>query len=409
MSSGRAVQKRVLAVLFGTLLLDMIGVGMIFPILPAIFTDASSPYFMLEGFTSDMQFFLAGALTALFSAVQFIVAPVMGELSDVYGRKKLLAFGIAIFAFSQLVFGFAIAIMSLPLLFLSRAISGLGAANFSIAQAAIADVTPPEDRAKNFGLVGAAFGLGFILGPLLGGLISDFSASAIAPFLVAGALGILNLLFVTLLFPETRRALQKEHRQFDVWRGIHNIRAAAQDVDARPIYIANFLSQTGFAFFTSFIGILLVVKFSFSPGMVGAFFAVVGVWIAVTQGIILRLVLDRFRDKVILKWGLMLLAFSSASYAFLPSTLSLYAVMPVVAIGQGLAIATITALVSKGVSESKQGVALGINGSILALSNGIGPVLAGIGSGLMGLSAPFIIGGVLILSAAWVVGIRAHL
>jgi len=89
------MRKRVLAVLFGTLLIDMIGVGMIFPILPAIFTDASSPYFMLAGYSVDMQYFMAGALTAIFSVMQFIMAPILGELSDVFGRKKLLALGIA--------------------------------------------------------------------------------------------------------------------------------------------------------------------------------------------------------------------------------------------------------------------------------------------------------------------------
>lgn len=399
------MQKRVLAVLFGTLLLDMIGVGMIFPVLPAIFTDSTSPYFMLQGYSVEMQFFMAGVLTALFSVVQFIVAPLLGELSDVYGRKRLLTIGIAVFALSQLVFGFAIAVMSLPLLFISRAISGLGAANFSIAQAAIADVTPPQDRAKNFGLVGAAFGIGFILGPLLGGVISDLSASATAPFWVAGALGIINLVFVTWFLPETRKVSAEERHRFDVWRGLHNVRSAITDVDARPVYLTNFLSQAGFAFFTTFIGILLVVKFDFTPGMVGAFFAVVGIWVAITQAVILRLVLDRFKDKTILRWGLVMLAFSSASYAFLPNVVALYAVMPLVAIGQGLAIATITALVSKGVSESKQGVALGINGSILALANGVGPVLAGAGSGFLGISAPFVIGGILILMS-WFVVIR---
>lgn len=399
------MQKRVLAVLFGTLLIDMIGVGMIFPILPAIFTDSHSPYFMLQGFSVDMQYILAGVLMAIFSVVQFIMAPILGELSDIYGRKKLLTLGIAIFAISQLIFGFAIAIMSLPLLFVSRAISGLGAANFSIAQAAIADVTEPKDRAKNFGLIGAAFGIGFILGPLLGGLISDLSASATMPFWIAGVLGIVNLVFISWFLPETRRTSAHERNTFDIWRGLHNIRAALIDKDARPVYLANFLSQSGFAFFTSFIGILLVVTFGFTPGMVGAFFAVVGIWVAITQGVILRLVLDRFRDRTILGWGLVILAFSSAAYAFLPSVISLYAVMPFVAIGQGLTIATLTALVSKGVSEEKQGVALGINGSILALSNGVAPVLAGVGSSLLGISAPFIVGGLLILSG-WVVVTR---
>ena len=176
----------------------MIGVGMIIPIIPIIFTDPTSPSFLLSGYTTGEQYLFAGLLTALFGLMQFLGAPLLGELSDVYGRKKLLILGVGVLAVSQLLFGFGIEIGSLTLLFFSRAIAGLAGANFSIAQASIADITEPKDRAKNFGLIGAAFGIGFILGPTLGGLLSHTFNNAAVPFWIASLLGIGNVLFVSL-------------------------------------------------------------------------------------------------------------------------------------------------------------------------------------------------------------------
>lgn len=168
------MRQKPLLVLFITLLIDMIGIGMIIPIIPILFTDPTSPSFLLAGYSRDAQYLLAGLLTAVFGLMQFLGAPILGELSDVYGRKRLLILGVGVLAISQLLFGFGVEIGSLWLLFISRAVAGLAGANFSVAQASIADVTDPKDRAKNFGLIGAAFGIGFILGPILGGGCSAY-------------------------------------------------------------------------------------------------------------------------------------------------------------------------------------------------------------------------------------------
>ncbi len=251
------MQKRTLPILFTTLLIDMIGVGMLIPLIPVLFTDPSSPAFILHEYSKFAQYLIAGLMTAMFGLMQFIAAPVFGELSDIYGRKRLLTLGIGFLACAQFLFGFGVEITSLWLLFASRALAGLSAGNFSIAQASIADVTEPGDRAKNFGLIGAAFGVGFIIGPVLSGFIVHLTGSAAAPFWFAGLLGVLNVISVTLFLPETRKNIVRDHSSH-LLKGVENILAAARDVDLRPVYFASFLYYSGIAFVFSFTGVYLV-------------------------------------------------------------------------------------------------------------------------------------------------------
>ena len=393
------MKKKTLRVLFFTLMLDMIGLGMVIPIIPIIFTDPSSPSFLLEGYSTQGQYIVSGVITALFGIILFFAAPLLGELSDVYGRKRLLMVGVGVLAFSQLLFGLGIEIGSLTLLFVSRAVAGLAGANFSIAQASIADVSEPHERAKNFGLIGAAFGIGFILGPVLGGWIAAATHSAAAPFWFSGMLGIVNTLLVMFFLPETRQTSATEWKRFHLLRGIDNIRAAFRDKDASPVYVASFLYISGFSFFTSFIGILLVSRFGQSEAEIGSFFGFVGVWIIVTQTVILRILSKRYTERTILRISLACLAGAIALYPLAPSVFWVFLLAPLTSIPNGLSMANMSALVSKSVSVDKQGAALGINGSLGALSSGIVPLLAGFGSGFLGISAPFFVGGLLVAAA----------
>ncbi len=394
-------QKRILPVLFGTLLLDTIGFGMVLPILPILFTDPTSASFMLAGYSHGMQLFLAGAIVSVFGFTQFLAAPLLGELSDVYGRKRLLTIGIAVLALSQLMFGFGVEIASLPLLFISRIIAGFAAANISIAQATIADISAPEDRAKNFGLIGAAFGMGFIIGPLLSGWIAGLSGNPAIPFWVASALGLLNVVFVSLFLTETRVRSKAAHR-FTLLKGLHNIRAALTDKDARPLYLTNFLYLSGFSFFTSFVGILLVSSYGFTETTVGTFFALVGVFIMITQLVFLRVLTKIYSERQILKGSILMAAVVVALYPFMSDPRLVYLLIPLLAIPQGLTMANLTALISKGVSAERQGAALGINSSLLAFATGIVPLVAGVGTGLLGIQVAFI-GGGLLMAGSWAI------
>jgi len=334
--------------------------------------------------------------------MQFLAAPILGELSDVYGRKKLLTVGVALLALSNIAFGFGVQMASLWILFGSRIVAGFAGANFSIAQASIADISTPENRAKNFGIIGAAFGIGFILGPLLGGLVAATFSFSAAPFWFAGALGALNVLFIWVMLPETRVVSEKVKARFDIFKGLKNIRAAAKDKDASPVYVTSFLYMSGFAFFTSFIGILLAVQHGYTEAGVGIFFAVVGVCIAFTQLVILGRVTKKYTEKKILLFGFPIVAAVIFLYPFVQGNFILFLLIPVMAVPQGLAFANISSLVSKSVSPDKQGAALGINGSLMALAQGIVPLVAGIGTGIIGLASPFIAGSTLMM-IAWFV------
>lgn len=394
--------RRILTVLFCTLLLDMVGVGMLIPIIPSLFTDATSPSFLLDGFSVTEQFLVAGLITAVYSLTQLIAAPILGELSDMFGRKKLLTLGVGMLALSQLLFAVGIALTSIAVLIFARALGGIAGANFSIAQAVIADVTPPEKRAQNFGLIGAAFGVGFVLGPLLGGVLAGATGNPAVPFIFAGVLGIFNVLSITWFLPETNHHRAPKGK-VSMFKAGHNIIAAFKDKDVRPIYAVSFLVMMGFGLYTSFSSIYLTERFSFSESAVGTYFAVVGIWIIVSQLVLVRYLAARYSSRTLLLLAAPILSLCIFLYPFIPSVLLLYIIIPFIAASFGLISTAIPALVSQGADKDKQGAALGINGSLQALSQGTAPLLAGLGAGFFNISLPFFAGTVLILLAFFIV------
>ncbi len=395
-------QPRVLPVLFATLLLDMIGFGMVIPILPILLTDPSSPAFLLDGYSQGMQFLMAGVLMALWGVTQFISAPIAGELSDRFGRKRLLIVGVGVLAASQVLFGIGVEIESIGLLFFARAIAGIAAGNAAIAQATIADVTAPQDRAKNFGLIGAAFGIGFILGPLLSGWIAGFTDDPAMPFWVAGALGTLNVLFVGLFLRETNTRAAAARTAFTIWKGARNIAAAVRDVDTRTLYAASFLYLLGFGFLPPFYGVFLVNELGFNATQVGMAFAAVGLCVTFAQLVVLRLLTTRFSERAILRVSMLTVAASMVVFSFMPTWWLVIALIPFTSIPQGLTMANMPALISRAVPRERQGVALGINGSLMALGAALAPAIGGVGAAVLDIHTPFVLGGACIF-AAWAV------
>ncbi len=251
-----------LPVIFLTVFVDLIGFGLLIPVIPLLLANPRSEYFLLPpDFTVQQGYILLGFLTAIYPLGQFFATPILGELSDKFGRKPVIVLSLIGTCISYLIFAFGVVTKNLPLLFLSRGFAGIFGGNISVNQAAIADFTPPKDRVKNFGLIGAAFGLGFILGPYIGGKLSDPSIysgfSAVTPFLFAAALSFVNVLSVLLFFPETN-VLKNLEKKINWGRSILNIVHAYGMRKLRPLFATNFFFQAGFTFFTTFFSVFLI-------------------------------------------------------------------------------------------------------------------------------------------------------
>jgi DHA1 family tetracycline resistance protein-like MFS transporter len=303
---------------------------------------------------------------------------------------------------AQLLFAVGISFGSLIILFLSRVLAGIAGANFSIAQAVIADITPPEKRAQNFGIIGAAFGMGFILGPILGGYLSGITGDPATPFIFAGILGVINVLSISLLLPETHFvwSVAKKIKLSTAW---HNIVLAYRDKEVRPLYAVSFLTMLGFGFFTAFTAVFLADRFSFPEKEIGIYFGIVGLWIVFAQVFVVRVLSNKYEGKKLLLWALPILAGAILVHPFMQSSYLLYLALPFIAISFGLFNANLPALISRTAPSDKQGATLGINGSLQALSQAIAPLAAGVFSGVLGLTTSFFVGGGLILAAFLVI------
>lgn len=390
--------------LFFTILLDMIGYGILIPVLPMLLAEPDSPHYLLpEGFTADQGLILYGILVAMFSIGSFFAAPIIGQLSDHVGRKKMLLLSVFGTALGHAVFAIGIATRNLPLLFIARLADGLTGGNIAVAQAAIADATRPEDRAKNFGLIGAAFGLGFIIGPFLGGKLADPSVlpwfDATVPFWFASLLAIANVFFIWTMLPETRKKVSGKIAV--VWsRSLANVAQAFRHPALRALYTTQFLYQAGFAFYTTFAAVFFAVRFGFTEGEIGNYFAYVGLWIVFTQGVVTRFLAPRFAERTILRVSIAAAALAILAVSAISDAELLYVIAPFLAIANGLSLANLTSLLSRSAGPEVQGEVLGIGASVSALAISIPPLLAGFIAAAIAPEAPLpIASGCLFLSA----------
>ena len=375
------MHNRALATLFFTIFLDMVGVGILIPVIPVLFADPTSPHYLFLGGGEPLVGYVRlGFMFALYSFGQFIGSPIIGQFSDKFGRKKLLIFSVLGTAVGHALFAFAIGWKSIPLLLLTRLFTGVTTGNVVVAQAAIADITPPERRAANFGLIGAAFGLGFIVGPFIGGRLADTGLvswfTAATPFWFAALLSVLNFLFIVTMFKETNRSKKAEH-PIDWGRSVKNIIHALNLKALRPLFLTGFLFNTGFSFYMTFVSVFLFFRFGWSEVSLGNYFAYIGLWIIFTQGIVTRLAAKRWGENQILAKSLIGAGFCILAILLAQQPSWLYFIVPFFAVCIGLTGANLVALISRSAGASIQGEILGINGSLTALAMIVPPLLAG--------------------------------
>lgn len=399
-------QSRPLLTILFTVFIDLLGFGILIPVIPHLLANPHSPFFMLPaGLTVKQGYILLGFLTAAFPLFQFLAAPILGQLSDRYGRRRLLAISIFGTCLSYVIFALGIHWRSIWLLFAGRILDGITGGNIAIAQAAIADITRPEDRAKNFGLMGAAFGIGFVLGPYIGGKLSDPSViswfDATTPFWFAAILSLLNALSIKFFFPETRTSLVSKIK-IEWTRSFHNILNAYKFRGFRTLFATSFLISAGFAFFVSFFSVYLINKFGFTQGNIGDFFAYIGIWIAITQAVITRALAKKFKEYQILRISIMGISLGVISFFAPTVSWGIYLVAPILAISNGLTMANLTGLISRTAAADVQGEILGIQSSIQAFAQSVPPMLSGYIAANISPDAPIFVSSMTILFAGFV-------
>ena len=366
---------------FCTIFFDFLGFGILIPVIPLLLADPTSSYYMLPlGYSAKTGFILLGLLTATFPLGQFLTTPLFGQWSDKWGRKKLLALSTLGSAVSYVLFAWGIMIGNIPLLFISRFFDGLTGGNIAIAQAIITDITSSHKKTNGFGILGAAFGLGFILGPFFGGYMSDQSLvswfNASTPFLMAGVLAALNTLFVLWVLPETH--LQNlTQKKINLSQSFSNIKKVLKNHHLRPLYASAFFFHSGFAFFTTFISVFLINRFSFTQIHIGNFFAFVGIWVAISQIALIRIISKYLKPISMMQIGMMGVTVMLCAY-FIPDTSTgLYMIVPLFALFFSLVQTNMLTLISNSVPNDIQGEILGINASVVALSQALPAIASG--------------------------------
>lgn len=388
-------KKAAIGFIFITLMIDVTGLGLIIPVLPQLIEQ------LIHGTVSQASKY-GGWLTAMYAIMQFLFSPIIGGLSDKFGRRPVLLFSLFGFALDYLFLSFA---PTIGWLFVGRAIAGITGASFTTATAYIADISTDENRAQNFGMIGAAFGVGFIIGPVVGGLLGSFGPRV--PFMVAAGLSFLNCIYGYFILPES---LPKEHRREFSWKtaipGLSLIKL--KDYPALGgliisyflIYVASHAVQSNWSFFT-------IEKFHWDTKMIGISLGVVGLLVGLVQGGLIRFVNPWLGNEKSVYTGLLLYSIGLFLFAFASQSWMMFVFLIPYCLG-GIAGPALQSIISVSVPANQQGELQGALTSLVSVTAMIGPpLMTGLFSYYTRPNAPvhfsgaaFFCGGVLMLISA---------
>ncbi len=361
-----------------TVFIDSLGFGLVFPIFSALIMNPDQSILSPETSLS-MRGWLYGLLVSAFCVGQFFGGPILGALSDRLGRKKILLLSIWLGVVTYVLAGFAIAMGSVMLLLISRLANGTAAANWPIAQSIIVDQSTEEEKAKNFGLLGMAWGTGFVIGPFVGGILTDpnfiFGGSVMLPFWFAGGLCVFNVLLLTKSLKETLPV--NRFAKVSLLAGVHHLKKAFTTPKLRSIFLVMFIFYLGWGFFTEFSPVYLIRHFHYELGQVANFYAWVGLWIAICQGLLIRPFLNRFAPKLLLPCALIGMGLTLPIMLLAHETWSLFAILPFLAFFESLISPCASTLVSDLSDKEAQGEVLGIHNSLNWAAIGFAPLFSG--------------------------------
>jgi MFS family permease len=382
MSRSERKPSSPLPILFLTVFIDLLGFGIVIPLLPlyAEHYDASAV--------------TIGLLMASFSAMQFVFAPIWGGLSDRIGRRPIILFSLAGSAVSYLLLGLA---GSLPALFLARLLAGAAAANIPVAQAYVADTTSPEDRAKGMGMIGAAFGLGFIFGPAIGGTLTLYGYSA--PAYAAAGLSVFNLIWASWRLPESARPADSRAPLFHPLQ-LRRLRRVVGVPQAVTLLLLLFFTTFSFANMETTFALLGQHRFAFRADQIGRLFTYMGLVAAVVQGALIARLVKRFGEPRLIVFGAFSMAAGLLWTPYGADLATLLVALAALSAGQGLMHPSLTSLLSRSADAAEQGAVLGVAQSLSSLARIVGPVWGGVLYGTVGPAAPYVSVGVIMAVAA---------
>ena len=397
--SPDAARPHAAAFVLVTILIDAIGFGIVIPVLPDLVMEVGRV-------DLDEATRIGGWLALSYAAAQFLLGPTIGNLGDTFGRRPIILGCLLFLAIDYLLMAFA---GTLPLLFLGRLLAGIFGSTFGPCQAALADITPPEHRARVFGYVGAAFGIGFVVGPALGGFLGELGTRA--PFYAAAALAGLNFLYGVFVFPET---LRPDLRRPFEWRRANPLgalRVIGRVPAMKAVVVCYLLWHIATLVYPSVWAFYAPVAFGWSPGLVGASLAAVGLMMALVQSTATGRTVARFGERKTAQIGLLSALAAFVGYVFAASTLAAFLVLPLIALGSMVG-PSLSAMLSQRVPADAQGEVQGIGGSVIALAAVIAPLLYNpvlayyTDEGRQFPGAPFVIAAVFalltLLALAWV-------
>jgi len=380
----KSAGKGALAYIFSVILLDLVGMTILFPVTAFIMRQYSSDALMVS------------LMTASYAAAQFVGAPILGKLSDRFGRRPVLLISILGSAIGYFLFGIGGALW---VLFLSRLIDGLTGGNISTASAYIADITPPEKRAKNFALVGIAFGLGFVLGPALGGVLSQISLAA--PAYASGGLSLLSAVTGFFILPESLPVEKRSKGAFR-WSELNPF-SAILELLRRPGLGSLLIAQSIFLFVfngnNSILPVLMIDRFGALPGNIALLIAAGGVVNIIVQGGLVGRLAPRFGEKNLTAASLAIHAAASIVIVFISQFWMMFPTILFSSIGNALFWPTIGALLANSVSPEEQGKLSGVSTALSGLTSMFGPLWAGSVYDTVSPAAPYAIGAALVALA----------
>ena len=345
-----------------TTVIDSMGIGLILPVLPSLLREvADIPL-------ADAALY-GGVLVTAFAFMQFIFGPIIGALSDRYGRRPIMLISLLVMALDYIVMALAGAFW---ILLVGRMIGGVAAATQSTAYAFMADISKPEEKAARFGIIGAAFGMGFVFGPLLGGLLAEFGARA--PFYAAAALAALNLVFGYFVMPETLK--DENRRPLSLARA--NPFGAFKNISTSPLLrrllVLFFLYQVAFMVYPSIWAYYTEARFGWEPRMIGLSLAAFGIAMAIVQGGLIRYILRWLGDRGTILYGLAFNFFAFIILAFVESGFLAIIFIPLTALG-AVVTPAVQGMMSRATSDNSQGELQGVLSSTSALATIISPLI----------------------------------